>query len=106
MPSHKLYSSGLIGLSEQTRASFTVTAEGGNDNLGVRTATATLTVGAGTMMSRAVFSEADARRLASELIKAANLIDDYLAERRLNERLNEQIEGNPGRHLLGEPSTE
>lgn len=106
MSANKLYSSGLVGLSDKTSLSFTVTAEGGNDNRGLRTATATLTIGAGTMMSRAVLSDDDARQLASELLKAASLIDDYLTGQRLNAQLNEQIEGNPERHLLGEPSSD
>lgn len=100
MSANKLYSSGLVGLSDATNLSFTVTAEGGNDDQGLRTATATLTIGAGTMMSRAVLSDDDARQLASELLKAARMIDNYLTGQRLNTTTNEQIEGNPERPLL------
>lgn len=104
MPPKELYDSGIIGMSEHIRMSFTVTAAGGNDELGVRTATATLSLGAEAMMSRVVINAADARQLASELVKAADAIDDYVAGRRLDQNSNEQIEANPSRHLLGEPS--
>ncbi|MEM7749720.1 MAG: hypothetical protein AAF346_15830 [Pseudomonadota bacterium] len=74
MGSRDLYDSGAIEIHDGQGEEFQLTVHGRDGAQWERCASATLTIGTGTMFSFATLGEEDLRRLAGEFAHAANVI--------------------------------